>query len=145
MAGLTEAFKEAEALSEARRRAEDIAADLGMPQSCQPLPGESSSLYRARMAQRLSEYSHSYRGKTVVNIRDKALLEAVEKQVYQEARQHAESRVIQPGKLFMTEKRDEAGRSIRAPSNDSDPRAWMDGFSNGALYVGKIRDPQTIK
>ena len=133
-------FEEAEALSKARERAKAIAGELGMPQSCDPLPGESSVAYRARMAHRLTGYTGSFHGQQVSGINDPQLLGAVEDIIYTEAKKYADRRIITPNKLHMVETRDQAGRVISTPSNDSDPRAWMDIFSNGAKYSGRIID-----
>lgn len=142
---LEKSFLEAEALSVARERARTACGELGLPQNCDPLPHESSVQYRARMAQRLTGFTGSFHGQDVTRIKDHSLLKSVEDIIFEEAKQYATKRITTPNKLFMVESRDTAGRVISTPSNDSDPRAWMDVFANGAKFRGRIIDDGKIR
>ena len=52
---------------------------------------------------------------------------------------YAKAPPMAEGRVQMIESRDDAGRMVRTPTANSDPRAWMGVFSNGANYVGSIR------
>jgi hypothetical protein len=142
---LEKSFLESEALSTARERARQACGELGLPQNCDPLPHENSTQYRARMCQRLVGFTSTFHGQDITRFKDPALLKPVEDVIFDEAKQYADRRITTPNKLFMVESRDTAGRVISTPSNDSDPRAWMDIFANGATYRGKILDDGKIR
>lgn len=135
-------FLEAESISQAKDRFEKMAAELGVPQSAQPLAHESSLDYRKRMATRLKEFSPSFRDVRIGNVPESAF-SPIESKIFEDAKAHADRRIITPGKLLMTESRDPSGRVTLTPSNDSDPRAWQDQFTQGAVWRGKILDKQT--
>ena len=132
------AFYEAERISTARDRFRKIANELGLPSSCDPIAGESSEAYRQRLLTRLKGYT-TFDKAPISKIRGREL-DPIEDEILKQAQAHADKRVIKEGKLLMTETRDESGRVVRTPSNDSDPSVWMSSFQNGAVYRGKILD-----
>lgn len=134
-----QAFRDAEEMAAARERFVDITNRLGLENaSTSALPGESPLAYRIRLATRLRPHTASFKD-APLHKADEPLFNVMEASVYQEADHRANNLPIQPGKLRMVESRDRGGREVLTPSSDSDPRVWMEPFSAGAIYYGKIR------
>jgi hypothetical protein len=128
-----------EALAKAQTRADSIAMALGETQGMAPLMGEALFDYRKRMAARFSKFSERFKSVDVSSIKDADLFKPVEDSIYADALSYSKAPVIAKGTVHMVESRDEAGRTVRTPSANSDPNAWMGVFSNGAVFTGSIR------
>ena len=128
-----------EALAKAQSRADSVAMALGDTQGIAPLMGESVFAFRKRLASRFAKFSTRFKDVDVNGIKDHALFAPVEDAIYADSMSYAKAPPVAEGTVHMVESRDEAGRMVRTPSANSDPRAWMDVFSNGAKYRGNIR------
>ena len=127
-----------EEMAKAQARADSVAMALGETTSIAPLMGESVLAFRKRLASRFAKYSDRFKG-VDVNTYDKSAFAPIEDMIYADSMSYAKAPPVAEGTVHMVESRDEAGRMIRTPSANSDPRAWMDMFSNGAKYRGNIR------
>jgi len=128
-----------EEMARVQSRADSIAMALGDTNGIAPLMGESVFAFRKRLASRFAKFSDRFKDVDVNGIKDKALFAPVEDAIYADSMSYAKAPPVAEGTVHMVESRDEAGRMIRTPSANSDPRAWMDMFSNGARYRGNIR------
>lgn len=130
---------ERETIAKAQARADSVAMALGETGGVSPLAGESAFSYRKRIAARFAQFSERFKGVDVSNISDAALFAPVEDAIYADSMAYAKAPPMAEGRVQMIESRDDAGRMVRTPTANSDPRAWMGVFSNGANYVGSIR------
>ena len=128
-----------EEMARVQSRADSVAMALGDTAGISPLMGESVFAFRKRLASRFAKFSSRFKDVDVNGIKDKALFAPVEDAIYADSMSYAKAPPVAEGTVHMVESRDEAGRMIRTPSANSDPRAWMDMFSNGARYRGNIR------
>lgn len=126
-------------MAKLQARADSVAMALGDTQGISPMLGESLMGYRKRLASKFSKFSDRFKSVDVTKISDAELFKPVEEAVYADAMAYAKAPPIAEGTVHMIESRDEAGRMVRTASANSDPRAWMAGFSNGAVFNGSIR------
>ena len=127
-----------EAIAKAQSRADSVAMALGEA-GVSPLAGESAFSYRKRIAARFAQFSERFKNVDVGKISDAALFAPIEDAIYADSMEYAKAPPMAEGHVQMIESRDDAGRMVRTPTANSDPRAWMGVFSNGANYVGNIR------
>ena len=128
-----------EAMAKAQSRADSVAMALGETSGLSPVMGESVFAFRKRLASRFAKFSDRFKEVDINGIRDEKLFSPVEDAVYADSMAYAKAPPVAEGAVHMIESRDDAGRMIRVPSANSDPRAWMDMFSNGARFRGNIR------
>jgi len=128
-----------EAMAKAQSRADSVAMALGETAGIAPVMGESVFAFRKRLASRFAKFSSRFKDVDVASIKDTALFSPVEEAIYADSLEYAKAPPVAEGTVHMVEARDDAGRMIRTPTANSDPRAWMDMFSNGARFRGNIR------
>lgn len=128
-----------EELAKAQARADSVAMALGETSGINPVMGESVFAFRKRLASRFAKFSSRFKDVDVNGIKDAALFAPVEDAIYADSMSYAKAPPVAEGTVHMIESRDDAGRMIRTPSANSDPRAWMDVFANGAKFRGNIR------
>lgn len=126
-------------LARIQSRADSVAMALGDTQGISPLLGESVMGYRKRLASRFAKFSDRFKSVDIGKISDVELFKPVEEAIYADSMAYAKAPPIAEGHVHLIESRDEAGRMVRTPSTNSDPRGWMNGFSNGAVFSGSIR------
>lgn len=130
---------EREAIAKAQARADSVAMALGETNTVSPIAGESAFSYRKRIAARFAQFSKRFKEVDVSKISDAVLFAPVEDAIYADSMEYAKAPPVAEGRVHMIESRDDGGRMIRTPSANSDPRAWMDVFANGAKWRGNIR------
>lgn len=128
-----------EELAKAQSRADSVAMALGETSGVAPVMGESVFAFRKRLASRFAKFSSRFKDVDINGIRDEKLFSPIEDAVYADSMAYAKAPPVAEGTVHMVESRDDAGRMIRTPSANSDPRAWMDMFANGAKFRGNIR------
>ena len=125
-------------MAKAQARADSVAMALGDTSGVAPVLGESVLAFRKRLASRFAKYSDKFKSVDVSKL-DAAVFAPVEDMIYADSMAYAKAPAVAEGTVHMMETRDEAGRMIRTPTANSDPRAWMDVFANGAKWRGNIR------
>lgn len=128
-----------EALAQAQARADSVAMALGETTGIAPMMGEALMSYRKRLASRFSKFSDRFKNVDISKIGDEALFAPIEDAVYADAMTYAKAPPIAEGHVHLIESRDDAGRMVRTPSANSDPRAWMGQFASGAVFNGAIK------
>jgi hypothetical protein len=131
-------IEDREAMARAQSRADEMAMALGDTAGVAPLMGESVLAFRKRLATRFAKYSDKFKGADISKL-DAEVFKPVEDMIYADSMAYAKAPPVAEGAVHMMETRDEAGRMIRTPTANSDPRAWMDVFANGAKWRGNIR------
>lgn len=132
-------IEDREEMAKAQSRADSVAMALGDTSGITPVMGESVFAFRKRLASRFAKFSSRFKDVDVNGIKDAALFAPVEDAIYADSMSYAKAPPVAEGTVHMVETRDDAGRMIRTPSANSDPRAWMDMFTNGAKFRGNIR------
>lgn len=127
------------AIASAQARADSLAMALGDNAGIYPVTGEGLFSYRKRLAAKFSQFSNRFKEVDISKIADETLFKPVEDAVYADAFEYAKAPAVAEGTVHMMEQRDEAGRMVRTPTANSDPRAWMGMFANGAVKHGNIR------
>lgn len=144
IASLTEKTSErsiadTEELARAQARADSVAMALGETAGLSPMMGEALMSYRKRLASRFSKFSDRFKNVDISKISDEALFAPIEDAVYADAMTYAKAPPMAEGHVHLIESRDDAGRMVRTPSANSDPRAWMGQFASGAVFNGVIK------
>lgn len=132
-------IEDREELARVQSRADSVAMALGETSGVSPVMGESVFAFRKRLASRFAKFSSRFKDVDINGIKDAALFAPVEDAVYADSMNYAKAPPVAEGTVHMVESRDDAGRMIRTPSSNSDPKAWMDMFANGAKFRGNIR------
>ena len=132
-------MEDREELARVQSRADSVAMALGDTSGIAPVMGESVFAFRKRLASRFAKFSSRFKDVDIGSIKDAALFAPVEEAVYADSLAYAKAPPVAEGTVHMVESRDDAGRMIRTPSANSDPKAWMDMFANGAKFRGNIR------
>lgn len=132
-------IEDREELARIQSRADSVAMALGETSGVSPVMGESVFAFRKRLASRFAKFSSRFKDVDINGIKDAALFAPVEDAVYADSMSYAKAPPVAEGTVHMVESRDDAGRMIRTPSSNSDPKAWMDMFANGAKFRGNIR------
>lgn len=132
-------IEDREELAKIQSRADSVAMALGETSGIAPVMGESVFAFRKRLASRFAKFSSRFKDVDINGIKDATLFAPVEDAVYADSMAYAKAPPVAEGTVHMVESRDDAGRMIRTPSANSDPKAWMDMFANGAKFRGNIR------
>ena len=127
-----------EAMAKAQARADSHAMALGDTSGVAPVLGESVLAFRKRLASRFAKYSDRFKSVDISKL-SADVFTPVEDMIYADSMAYAKAPAVAEGSVHMMETRDEAGRMIRTPTANSDPRAWMDIYSNGAKWRGSIK------
>jgi hypothetical protein len=123
-------------VADAYSRTDETCVALGLP-TPNPMPGESSMMYRRRAVRRLQPYSSTWgkkndKGDLMIDLgsaayADDASFEIVESQIFAEAAIASAMPVnVKPGELRMTERRRD-GHIVREFKGQ--PKDWMDRFA----------------
>ena len=112
--------------ADAQAKADSVMSAFGKSAS-RPLAGEQLISYRKRLLRGLQAHSDSYKGVNISAVKDVALLNIIEKQVFADAMSAAKSPVAYAdNQLFEVKTRDESGRTITKFRGAMS--AWLDDF-----------------
>lgn len=127
--------------ADCQAKADSVYAAFGKSAS-RPLKGESLNAYRTRLMRGLQAYSDAYKEVNLRSIKDDALLEIAEKQIFADASLAARSPLHMPaGQLIEVTKRDRAGRTISEFKGAMS--AWLDVFKVPAQRVTAFHTQNT--
>ena len=127
--------------ADCQAKADSVYAAFGKSAS-RPLKGESLNAYRTRLMRGLQAYSDAYKEVNLRSIKDDALLEIAEKQIFADAALAARSPLHMPaGQLIEVTKRDRAGRTISEFKGAMS--AWLDVFKVPAQRVTAFHTQNT--
>jgi len=119
--------------ADCQAKADSVYAAFGKSAS-RPLKGESLAAYRTRLMRGLQGYSDAYKDVNLRTIKDDALLNLAEKQIFADAALAARSALhIPAGQLIETKRQDRAGRTISEFKGAID--AWLGVFKVPAQRV----------
>lgn len=125
------ADEEAAMYADAQAKADSVLAAFGKSAS-RPLAGEALMSYRKRLLRGLQAYSDSYKEVNLNSIKDAALLNLAEKQIFADALMAAKSpAMFAADQLIEIPSRDAAGRTITKFKGSMS--AWLDDFKVPAL------------
>ena len=125
------ADEEASKYADAQAKADSVFAAFGKAAS-RPLAGEALMSYRKRLLRGLQAYSDSYKEVNLNSIKDAALLNLAEKQIFADALSAAKSpMVFAADQLIEVNEKDRAGRTITKFKGAMS--AWLDDFKVPAL------------
>jgi len=125
------ADEEASKYADAQAKADSVFAAFGKAAS-RPLAGEALLSYRKRLLRGLQAYSDSYKEVNLNSIKDAALLNLAEKQIFADALSAAKSpMVFAADQLIEVNEKDRAGRTITKFKGAMS--AWLDDFKVPAL------------
>ena len=123
--------EEASKYADAQAKADSVFAAFGKAAS-RPLAGEALMSYRKRLLRGLQAYSDSYKEVNLNSIKDAALLNLAEKQIFADALSAAKSpMVFAADQLIEVNEKDRAGRTITKFKGAMS--AWLDDFKVPAL------------
>jgi len=123
--------EEAAKYADAQAKADSVFAAFGKSAS-RPLAGEALASYRKRLLRGLQAYSDSYKEVNLNSIKDAALLNLAEKQIFADALSAAKSpMVFAADQLIEVNEKDRAGRTITKFKGAMS--AWLDDFKVPAL------------
>ena len=115
-------IEDREELARVQSRADSVAMALGDTSGIAPVMGESVFAFRKRLASRFAKFSSRFKDVDISGIKDAALFAPIEDAVYADSLAYAKAPPVAEGTVHMVESRDDAGRMIRTPSANSDPK-----------------------
>lgn len=129
--------------ADAQAKADSVFAAFGKSAS-RPLSGESLMSYRKRLLRGLQAYSDSYKEVNLASIKDAALLNVAEKQIFADALVAAKSPLVYAAdQLVEIHEKDRAGRTITKFKGAMS--AWLNDFKVEPMRATKFHTSNNVR